>query len=229
MHFLLWWSLASFFVGFLGRKRRFGFWGYSLFAFFATPLVAALALLFAAPRRVKVRPKPPMAQSAGAVLKAARAPVAPSSVRYLPIAVRLVILWMLIIAAATGVLIQFGGLDSAVAAQFATESATFARSDTVRLQDHPLVEMAVVNTERALVLLLFAWTISRVLEGVAESRMRRLGGEGASQAASRISDLERRLNDQAEELQRLRTLAAPAAAASAVNTAPPLTSHTASN
>lgn len=30
MHIVLAWMLASLFVGFLSRKRRFGFWGYFL-------------------------------------------------------------------------------------------------------------------------------------------------------------------------------------------------------
>ena len=206
MHLLVWWTLASLFVGFLGRKRRFGFWGYSVFAFIFTPLVAAVALLFAAPRRPKVVAKPPLSRTAAATIGRAAAPVR-GSVSFLPIVTRLVIGWALIIVVSGAVLKIFGGMEAKAGAQFSLETATFARTETERLQQNPMLEMAVVNLERVFVLLLFAWAISRFLERLAEYRIARVGSEVAGQSAERISDLESRLNQQQHELERLRAQA----------------------
>lgn len=37
-------------IGFLGRKRRFGFWGYFFLSMLLTPVVGLLALIAAIPR-----------------------------------------------------------------------------------------------------------------------------------------------------------------------------------
>ena len=48
--------LLSFVVGFLGRKRRVGFWGFFFLSLIVTPLVTACFIFFAAPARVR-RPR----------------------------------------------------------------------------------------------------------------------------------------------------------------------------
>jgi hypothetical protein len=46
-------------VGFLGRRRRIGFWGFVFLSVMLTPLVTSLFIFFAAPaaRRRRVAPK----------------------------------------------------------------------------------------------------------------------------------------------------------------------------
>ena len=42
--FLLWVLLAVI-IGFMGKNRKFGFWGYVLFSLFLTPLIGILLVL----------------------------------------------------------------------------------------------------------------------------------------------------------------------------------------
>lgn len=42
--------LASFVVGFAGRNREFGFWGYFFFSLIVTPLIGLLTIIGGAPR-----------------------------------------------------------------------------------------------------------------------------------------------------------------------------------
>lgn len=42
--FLLW-VLLAIIVGFMGKKRKFGFWGYMLFSLFLSPLIGILLVL----------------------------------------------------------------------------------------------------------------------------------------------------------------------------------------
>lgn len=44
-------------IGFLGRKYRFGFWGYFFMSLLLTPIVGLLALIAAVPREDPVRPR----------------------------------------------------------------------------------------------------------------------------------------------------------------------------
>lgn len=43
-------TLASFVVGFAGRNREFGFWGYFFFSLIVTPVIGLLAIVGGAPR-----------------------------------------------------------------------------------------------------------------------------------------------------------------------------------
>jgi hypothetical protein len=45
------WVLGSMIVGFLGRKQRFGFWGYFFGSMMLTPIVGLLMLIAATPTR----------------------------------------------------------------------------------------------------------------------------------------------------------------------------------
>ncbi|HEY1111834.1 MAG TPA: hypothetical protein VGE76_24475 [Opitutaceae bacterium] len=42
--------LASFVVGFAGRNREFGFWGYFFFSLIVTPVIGLLTIVGGAPR-----------------------------------------------------------------------------------------------------------------------------------------------------------------------------------
>ena len=46
------WIVASLLVGYLGRHRRIGFWGFSIAAFFFSPLLVVLVLILTAPTDV---------------------------------------------------------------------------------------------------------------------------------------------------------------------------------
>lgn len=43
-------TLAAFVVGFVGRNREFGFWGYFFFSLIVTPVIGLLAIVGGAPR-----------------------------------------------------------------------------------------------------------------------------------------------------------------------------------
>jgi len=49
--------LLSFVVGFLGRRRRIGFWGFFFLSLIVTPLMTSIFIFVAAPARVR-RPPP---------------------------------------------------------------------------------------------------------------------------------------------------------------------------
>ena len=49
--------LLSFVVGFLGRKRRVGFWGFFFLSLIVTPFITACFIFFAAPARVRRPPR----------------------------------------------------------------------------------------------------------------------------------------------------------------------------
>ena len=175
MHIVLAWMLASLFVGFLGRKRRFGFWGYSLFAFFVTPVAAALALIFAAPSRpspraqAKPTPRQPVT-AGGAAVGVPRSALVRGFVR-------LVLGWVLVIGAAAGVMMFVGGVAAADAVVYALSAGA--------------------------ILLLFAWTWARFPSGFHATSINSLGGS-LRQNAERISALETLLNDQQQAIDRLR-------------------------
>jgi len=46
-------------IGFLGRNRRFGFWGYFFLSMLLTPVVGLLALIAAIPRAEPREPREP--------------------------------------------------------------------------------------------------------------------------------------------------------------------------
>lgn len=48
--FYLFWVSASILVGLLGRKRKFGFWGYLFASIFFTPIVGLVLLLGSDPK-----------------------------------------------------------------------------------------------------------------------------------------------------------------------------------
>jgi hypothetical protein len=52
---LLCWVLASLLVGYLGRNRRLGMWGYAAFALIFSPIIAAISLFAAQPSRAQVQ------------------------------------------------------------------------------------------------------------------------------------------------------------------------------
>ncbi len=45
------WLLGAILVGFFGRNKRFGFWGYFFSSILLTPVIGLLLLLAAIPRR----------------------------------------------------------------------------------------------------------------------------------------------------------------------------------
>jgi hypothetical protein len=54
---ILVWLLSAILIGFFGRHRRFGFWGYFFSSILLTPVVGVLLLIAAIPTREARKPQ----------------------------------------------------------------------------------------------------------------------------------------------------------------------------
>jgi hypothetical protein len=222
MRIVIAWIVGSMLIGYLGRKRRAGFWGNFFFSMLVSPIVGALALLLAGPSGQQ-KDQTRRAVRAAASRKAAV--VRPAGIN--TIASTFLFPWL-------GLLLLFSVIY-AITLQGALDAAGLRRGFELSLDMATLGLTGVsasgaaggtrilMNLERLGVLLILATAIVRVVGSTADRRVRQL----RTSMDEAVSALEASNRSQREELERLRAVVAhaPARAVDAAATTSATVSH----
>lgn len=208
MRILIAWILGSLVIGYLGRKRRAGFWGTFFFSLLFSPIVGALAWLLAAPssqekdkqrRAVKVA----IAKQTAAVPKTRQATVATVATAFL--VPWLVMVGIFAVAYAFMIPGGTGAADWERGLELSLDMATIGLSGSAGGGAAGLLRV-LMSIERLIVLLLLATAVTRVTAALSDARLRQMRTTfdqslGALEASNRA---------QQEELTRLRAVVAQA-------------------
>jgi hypothetical protein len=211
------WIVGSPIVGFLGRRRRGGFWGVFFFSIALTPLVISLALLL-------TRPKPALSTviRRTALVPSATAEIRPVTVEIDPIAgwlprltlTTLVIVWAGVVLLFTLVYWKVG--INALANERSTP-VTFGSAlelsidvATLGFNAAPTTDMPplIPACERLVVMMLLVMTISRLAMGDPARDVERVR-TGTEEHATRVRDIEASVSRQQAQVAALRARGAP--------------------
>lgn len=199
IRYLLPWILASGLIGYLGRRRRFGFWGFFFFSLILSPVVGALSLFAAAPSR---------RSRDFAVASAARAALPAGSrlqrrAERLPRAGlgQLVAIWLGVILVFGVVYFLTGGVASGVveatgfaalveATELSLEVGTLGRAVAL-----PHILTAIASVERIIVLVILVLMVARLVIARQTASLQE-AREAAGRNQRRIDELEETLRAQ---------------------------------
>jgi len=209
MRILIAWIVGALLMGYLGRKRRAGFWGSLFFSLLFSPIVGALALLLAGPSG---KEKDKQRREVRKAAEGARVPsqMAPDSA-FQAVLMSILVPWLVLVAVfgvAYWLAIGRDAEQSAImlAFQISLDTATLglsglspeAMTGTIRI---------LMGAERLGVLVILAAAIVRVVATNRDARFRdmRTAMDHAAEAVSAVEAANRTLQ---EDLSRLRAAAA---------------------
>lgn len=228
MRIVIAWIVGALLIGFLGRKRRAGFWGNLFFSLLFSPLIGALALVLAGPSG-KEKDKQRRAVRAAAAGATGQSQLARDSA-FQAVLMAILVPWLFLVVLfgvaywiAVGSAPEQSALVQAFQLSLATATMGLSGLDPGAVTN---VFRVLMGLERLGVLVILAAAIVRVVALSRDSRFREMRAV-VDQASETVSAVEASNRSLQEDLNRLRAMAAQSSAAPAQGaaSAPATVSH----